>query len=130
MLPLVFTYQWVLCWSALFFLVRGERRFIFPWLILLGGGSYVVLGENSGTMISKNQPWALFLTTIWVTQRSAMFGVAPLVAVVFLLFEGWKERSRAMIAGAGLVCALMPLAHTHFLLAVEFFRLCAFSPIA
>ncbi len=114
LLSLIFAYQWVFLWAVLYHFLRGCRFCVLPWAVLFGGGSYFALGQNSGPLIEKGVPWTSFLTTIWVTQRSALFGIAILVAVLWFLLG--QEHQRRAVFRAGILFALAPLVHVHALL--------------
>jgi len=124
-LAFIFVFQWTVLWCAVYFFLRGNRWWLAPWAVLLGGGCYGVWGSYSWELIPKGNPWAVFLTTIWVTQRSALFGAAALLAGLHLFFSAFDEDqeisaaggARERIAGAGLLFALAPLVHTHSWLA-------------
>lgn len=121
-LGLIFTIQWVFLWSAIYFLLRGDKFRLLPWALLLGGGSYFTVFQNSGTLIRDNGAWTVFLTTIWVTQRAALLGVCVELAAISLLFLSVELRSRSIAASrytlvlSGLIIAFSPLAHTHICL--------------
>ena len=115
-LPFIFLMQWVSLWVCLYYLLRGDSQWLLPWALLLGGGSYLALGHNSGELIGKNIPWASFLTTVWVPQRGAMLGITCLLAALSLLLDLRSSQLRQNAFFAGLILALTPLAHTHFFL--------------
>ncbi|MCB0354199.1 MAG: hypothetical protein KDD64_11760, partial [Bdellovibrionales bacterium] len=121
-LSLLFAFQWVVVWSSIYFLLRGNRFVFIPWALLLGGGAYFFenFGHNSGELIDKGFPWTSFLTTVWVPQRSAMLGIAVSLAAMSLIFVGSHDKpERTMssrpfdLLGAGLLLGLSPLAHFH-----------------
>ncbi len=118
-LPLIFQFQWLLVWTLAYLFLRGDRYWILPWAILFGGGSYLYLGENSGQLIPKNVPWTVFMTTIWVPQRSALFGVATLLGALALFHDALRSEktSQILLIRSGILFALSPLTHTHFFLA-------------
>lgn len=125
----------------IFFALRGEKYWLLPWALLLGGGSYFALGENSGELISKEAPWACFLTTIWVTQRTALLGMASLLTSLWAFHRSLDASlsdaaRRFFIALSCLILALSPLAHTHITLVgvlyialVLFFRFVVFASV-
>jgi len=120
-LSFLFLLQWVILWAVVFFVLRGEKYWLLPWALLLGGGSYFALGENSGELISQQAPWAVFLTTIWVTQRTALLGMASLLSALWAFHRSFDHKlsttgKRYFIALACSILALSPLAHTHITL--------------
>ena len=90
-LPMVFFLQWVLLWSIVFFALNGKRFWYLPWLLLLGGGSYVAIAlkpmEWSWRLIGEGYPWTTLLSTVWVTQRSALMGAAVSATIIALVFS-------------------------------------------
>ncbi len=127
-LSIVFFVQWVSLWTLVYFAVARSSLRIVPWAILIGGGSYKCLfsilmpkifGEPvkyAHELIEKGYPWTPFITTIWIPQRSSIFGVAVLVTVVACLKVHRAERKPISIGliAAGMLLALMPIAHAHF----------------
>ncbi len=113
-LSTIFAFQWCVLWTLLYFSLSGVRYPLLPYALLLGGGSYAVLGSNSGQMIAEGYGWTSFLSTIWVTQRSALLGAA-VSAVIVQRFFLWRENelcSRELLL-IGLLLGAMPLVHTH-----------------
>ena len=125
LLKVIFVFQWSLLWIALYKLLRGDRYPLLSWTILLGGGSYLALGMNSGSLISAGYPWTSFLTTIWVTQRAALFGTAIAIGSLSIIFGELRRQipRKSMISFAGIMLALSPLMHTHIFLIVSLFCL-------
>jgi len=123
LLKIIFVFQWCLLWAAAFHFVRGRRYILLPWVLLLGGGSYFALGSNSGEVISTGYPWSSFFTTIWVTQRAALFGaVVALGALSIFLTELRTQKPRLpLLALASTMLALSPLIHTHIFVVVTLF---------
>ncbi|RMG40939.1 MAG: hypothetical protein D6719_09710 [Candidatus Dadabacteria bacterium] len=120
MLSLIFMLQWLILWLVVFFLLNGNRFWLLPWALFFGGGSIIHLGADSHQLIPQNVPWTVFLTTVWVTQRAALFGTAVILAaltVIYPVLIGKATMSRPekyfRIAFSGLLLALSPLAHTH-----------------
>lgn len=118
LLSVIFFVQWTSIWISIYFLVKGNRLVLFPWLILFGGGSYFVLDAYSWTELNKGYPWTVFLTTVWVTQRGAMIGAAASLTVLTILHQAetaiYKAQRRRLLIAAAIVLAMMPLIHTHF----------------
>jgi hypothetical protein len=125
LLSLVFLYQWVVLWELVYHGLDGDRSPFLPWVLLLGGGSYAVLGENSGEQIREGYPFSSFLTTIWIPQRTSVFGAA-IGSVVLSLWFAWErsqEKHSALLVCAGLLLGLSPLVHTHIMLVIGLFVL-------
>lgn len=122
-LALIFTFQWILLWEILYQALSTRRHHLLPWFVLLAGGGYSVLGENSGEMISSGYGWTSFLTTIWIPQRTALLGATFMGVVVTLFFQwGVAPKERRVYGGVcGIILGLMPLAHTHFFLVTALF---------
>ena len=117
MLSFIFAFQWVVVWCLIFFLLNGNRYRLLPWALLFGGGAFQYGSEYSWTLIQKGHPWTVFLTTIWVTQRSAMLGICALLAALALIADAWRDPLRGrcdprLVCG-GLLFALSPLVHAH-----------------
>jgi hypothetical protein len=135
-LPFIFFFQWVVLWTVVYFALNGERWKLLPWAALLGGGSYelfyrVVSAQpgseffeaHAHSFLDKGYPWAPFLSTIWVTQRPAMFGLAALLSALWVYHRSIKGSSASESEGgvgasiAGSILALSILAHVHFMVA-------------
>ena len=143
-LPLVFFVQWSLCWGIVGALLRGRGLGALPWMLLFGGGtiayaldSLFVLGwfphstAGAHQLIENGGPWAPFITTVWVPQRAATFGVAviaALLAQVMKLERGLAagELSPGWARDAAVLCAITGgslLVHTHFVIMGAFLLL-------
>ena len=114
-LRIIFVAQWLILWVVFFEFIEGRTHRVLPWCVLLGGGSYLAWGHNSGEMIDHNIPWTVFLTTIWVTQRSALIGVVALTSALSLTFVQTKQKRSSSLL-SGLIFGLSPLIHMHFLI--------------
>ncbi|MCB0330910.1 MAG: hypothetical protein KDD70_14665 [Bdellovibrionales bacterium] len=122
-LSVIFLVQWVLLWEVFYQAVDGDSNTFIPWLLLLAGGTFSSLGENSGTMIGSGLSFTSFLTTIWVPQRSGVFGAA-VASVILQLFFHWhqsREERRPYLLIAGFLLGLSPLVHTHICFIVGVF---------
>ncbi|NLF24438.1 MAG: hypothetical protein GX589_02105 [Deltaproteobacteria bacterium] len=118
MLSFIFTLQWTLLWCLVYWLLKGNRYWLAPWALLLGGGCYGVWTNFSRELLGEGYPWTIFLSTIWVPQRSALLGVVVLLSANWLcwpacLGKDSKDVNVRLVLG-GLMLALAPLAHTHF----------------
>jgi len=125
--------------GRLTWLLTGSRLAagLAPWLLFLNGGTGFLLclkdasstGMGLGrfllhlprnyTILSTGEyRWGSTLTTLFVPQRSLLLGL-PLALLAITLW--WRavnaeERSgRRLLAGAGVVAGLLPLAHAHSL---------------
>ncbi|MCI5064187.1 hypothetical protein MRY87_00525 [bacterium] len=127
LLFLIFAFQWIILWEILYRVFGGDRNWAMPWLVLLGGGTFFTLGENSGQLISQGYGYTTFLSTIWVPQRSALFGIA-VASVTLSLFLHWqKHGGRNSLRVAGFLLGLSPLVHTHICLVAGVFILASLS---
>jgi hypothetical protein len=128
-LHLIFVLQWLILWMLVYSGLNGNRFWILPWVLFFGGATYAHLGELSHTFIGKNYPWTGFLTTIWVTQRGALFGIA-IGAIVLQLFHHGLIHSRRfnplLAIICGLLIALAPLVHTHIALTIALYMAVVF----
>lgn len=127
-LSVIFLYQWMLIWISVFFLFKGNKKYFLPWVIFFGGSSFPILFrqlgwkyfggyiEYSHNLIHESYPWTAFLGTIWITQRSAMFGLLCLMVVVSM-FDEYQEnlKNKQYLVLSILILSLMPLVHTHFM---------------
>jgi hypothetical protein len=113
-LPLIFWSQWFVLWALIPKLLLPSR--IAPWLLLFGGGSIFNFLYTSQELIGKNLPWSVFISTIWVPQRSAMFGIAVILSALRLYICGDKKE-RGFLDGrfvlSGLLLGLSILVHAH-----------------
>jgi len=131
MLSFIFTFQWLLLWCLVYWFLKGNRYWVAPWALLLGGGCYYGIWEKySWELLREGYPWAVFLTTIWVTQRSMLFGVTVLLCVLHIVWPAFEDRAaeypgsglrkamqgddvQARLLLSGLLLGLSLLAHTH-----------------
>ncbi len=126
-LHFIFIVQWVILWSVVFFALNGNRYRILPWAIFFGGGTFHEMNTWSWSLIHSGQkPWTTFITSIWVTQRSMLFGVAVLLSALYLLYEiqkrGKYQKSFLVYSVfLGLMLALSPLTHAHAILVAGLF---------
>lgn len=150
-----FAFEWMVCWLLIYAALRGNRNWILPWTVLFGGGSSLLIfrlhpllktfqqsGGHAHSLLEQGFPWAPFLTTVWVTQRPALFGAA-----IFLCALGFfhrflatyrfadpgerEDRLRAILFVLGIPLSLSVLVHTHlfgvvilYLAAWYFFGIC------
>ncbi len=126
-LSFVFAAQWVLVWSAAYaFLTFGRAR-ILPWVLLFGGGSLWAITQQpeaySWSLINEGYPWTTWLSTIWVTQRSAMMGMMVCLASTALVLNLPRFNHLGVLhyGMAGLLLGLSPLVHTHYFMVTALF---------
>jgi hypothetical protein len=116
-LSFVFLFQWLCIWIPVYFLFKGNKITLLPWVILFAGGSLAHLGQHSAKGIAQSYPWSVFLTTIWVPQRSALFGLLGISTLISAFHRYQLDPSKEFyLLWCGLLAALMPLVHTHMLL--------------
>lgn len=122
----VFAMQWLLLWCVVYAVLVQKRGHFLPWLLLLGGGSLVAIftqSEYSWRLINEGYPWTTWLSTVWVTQRSALMGLAVCVSSAALVFNlaKFENHGYAHYAFAGALLAFTPLVHTHFFVVTSLF---------
>ncbi len=116
---LVLLAQWMTIWVTLYFVVDGDRFKFLPWAVLFGGGSLARLGTHSGENIKSDYPWSVFLTTIWIPQRSAMMGMLGGLTALRYFNDFIKDpANRFHLLCTGSIIALLPLVHTHLFLVI------------
>lgn len=123
----VFAMQWIALWGVIYALLSPGRRYGLSWVLLFGGGSIVAVATRpdqfSWNLIDTGFPWTTWLSTVWVTQRSALLGVVmALAALTFVITKSEAARRPTWsLVAAGLVLGLAPLAHTHFFVVTAVF---------
>ncbi|MBP9837424.1 MAG: hypothetical protein KBC84_01790 [Proteobacteria bacterium] len=140
-LSLVFALQWIILWTVVYFSLNGDRYRILPWIALFGGGAFKLAYVNialiyqnqfngavgylyNSEMIGKGYVWTDFFTTIWVTQRTAVFGAAVFLVLLNYLLENLQQESsnkKVILALSALMLSLGMLAHTHFFVVTAIF---------
>jgi len=109
LLSFVFLLQWTLVWVIVFKVLRGEKYYLLPWAVFLGGGSYALLGEKSWEFLNKGFPWTVFLSTLWVTQRTFLLGLITTLVALLIAFRGVEAKDNKFIlarVGGDLYCHL------------------------
>lgn len=123
----VFVFQWVALWSCVYAGLARRHTFYLPWLLLFGGGSYIAIIAQpevfSWRLIDAGYPWTTWLSTIWVTQRSALLGVVACLGATSLALNTLQLKGAAAwrLAFAGLILGLSPMAHAHYFLITALF---------
>lgn len=126
-LPGVFAFQWVMLWACVYYFLSVGRSYWLPWLLVFGGGSYFAIVAQpdvySWRLIGEGYPWTTWLSTIWVTQRSSLMGMAACMASASLVINSawYGERAYWKYALAAGILAMTPLVHTHFFLFTSLF---------
>ena len=115
LLSFIFLLQWAFFWFLIYGVLSGDRNYLLPWALFWGGGTYALLGEYSWEYLNKGYPWTVFLSTIWVTQRTALAGVALGMTVFRLVLEACESdgRNRDAFLFSGILLGLLPLVHAH-----------------
>lgn len=138
-LSLIFNLQWTICWLLIYTLLKGNRFYLLPWCLLLGGGSYFLIdqgsfvnslgilpstlkevGQYSWNMINESFPWTVFLTTVWIPQRTAVMGLFYLLLSLSVFTSAEESNDiKVQVSGriiSGLLLSMSALVHTHFML--------------
>ena len=132
-----FAFEWMVCWFVIYAALRGNKNLVLPWAVFFGGGSsilllrnhpllkdFLALGGYAHNLLDKGFPWSPLLTTVWVTQRPALFGAAIFLSSLavfhrFLVTYNFQpgaereDRLRAILLLVGLPLACSVLVHTH-----------------
>lgn len=123
----IFSLQWVLLWSCVYVFIGAQRTSFLAWVLVFGGGSYLAMvthpGSYSWELINEQYPWSTWLSTLWVTQRSALMGLAVSLAACALVFNLPDFKSHRLwntVLAAGFV-GLSPLVHTHYFMVTALF---------
>ncbi|RMD87151.1 MAG: hypothetical protein D6808_01910 [Candidatus Dadabacteria bacterium] len=119
-LHLIFIYQWCFLWVLVYCHLNNSRYPLLPWAVLFAGGTYFTLGKHSGELIKLGYPWSVFLTTIWIPQRTSILGLATILSSLNLFWRYILDREKKSLLPAlklsAITLALSPLAHSHFFL--------------
>lgn len=95
----IFFSQWVILWTIVFFLLKRQVFNFLPWVLLFLGGNYIVLfyqigliesdslNAISSSFIERGFPLSVFLSSIWVMQRSSLPGVVISISGLLVFFE-------------------------------------------
>ncbi len=77
----------------------------------------------SWSLINEGYPWTTWLSTIWVTQRSALMGMVVCLASAALVLNlpRFTRFGALHCAIAGLLLGLSPLVHTHYFMVTALF---------
>ncbi len=123
-IKLVFAFQWIIVWSLAYFLLQGSKYRCLPWIVLFAGGSYCTMNlftldpnaPFSWEVLGKGYPWTVLLTSVWVTQRSAMLGLIVLLAAI-RIFESLREKDLKLASFVAIaLLAIGFLSHVHLML--------------
>ncbi len=119
-LALMFWIQWVTVWMVVY-VALSRSSLLVPWLVLLGGGSFARHGVSHAGLMNSGHLWLPFIGSIWMPQRSAMFGVAVL-ALTVAIFHSYRRhlslKTRMPLFLCGLITGLSFLVHGHFAMTV------------
>lgn len=118
-LKYIFIYNWLIVWTAVYFLLNSKCNKIAPWALLLGGGVYFTWTKEAPPMIDQGYFWVPLLPTTWIPQRSAMLGLLLFLTVLNVYRELKGGNSEERRYNLLLLCLLMlsfPLVHGHFYL--------------
>jgi len=96
----------------LFFLNGG---FGFVYFLHKGGLSRILYEfyETPTNLYYENIRWVNVLVDILLPQRASLFGWAVLFAIFYLLYRAVFEEEKRYFPLAGLLCAALPMIHTH-----------------
>jgi len=126
MLGVLFSFQWILLWVLLGWLFYATP--FVPFAVLLGGGSVFSLTRYSADLIMQGHPWSVLLSTVWVTQRSAVMGIVVVAAALRIIgiigvpcFSPLRVKQQERFFFAGVLLSLSLLVHAHLVLLVGAF---------
>lgn len=132
-LSLIFMYQWCFLWMCLYFILDGSKNKFIPWVVLLGGGVLSYYQLPIAKSIEGGGLWVPLLGSIWVPQRSALFGAVCLLSIFKILAPLILDREyvvREKVVFSSILIVLMPLIHTHlfivsliFVTSIFFYRI-------
>lgn len=111
-LDYIFLYQWCFLWSFVFYFLNGKKHIFLPWTVFFAGGVYYGLNLPASDLIHAGLPWTGILETIWVPQRSALFGAVLLLGIVSEILK--IQPTNKNYFAAGTIILFAPLVHTHF----------------
>ncbi|HMO16931.1 MAG TPA: hypothetical protein PKA63_01000 [Oligoflexia bacterium] len=159
-LSFVFFAQWAIVWMGAYLLLAGAFWGVLPWVLLFSGGSIPFLLTNMGFsfpgilsetpdqqnsvilshfLIEKGYPFTVFLTTIWIPQRTSILGMIFGLSVLCVVLEGisgsfqkgnsiyvFPDQNRArkyliFLMLSGMMLGFSLLAHFHISVAVGFY---------
>jgi hypothetical protein len=115
-LSIVFAFQFTLLGALVFGLLNGNRNVLLPWVLLFAGGSFATWNKWSWDFIEKGHPWTSALSTVWVTQRTALYGIVLVLLVsreVMTLAYSNRQLPKWSVARWGALLGLGLLLHTH-----------------
>lgn len=106
-LQFIFIFQWSLIWLFSFISLSRNGHKIFPWVVLLSGGTWVQFLANidlfhlteglkgySHLLIEKGFPVTDLLTSIWIPQRTSLYGLFTLTVGMSAFSEYFLKRKR------------------------------------
>ncbi len=129
-LSILFAMQWVCLTTLVYFLLRGDKNFLLPWLLLFAGGSFRFMSIPAGKLIEQGMPWTSILSSVWIPQRTALFGVLALIVAVKFSLRALEEKnvnaSRVSLLLSALIFSVAWLVHAHFMLAGLSYVLCLY----
>ncbi len=106
-LKVVFVLQWTIIWLFSLISLSKNGHKIFPWVVLLGGGTLAQFLANidlyhlsdglkgySHSLIDKGFPVADLLSCIWIPQRTSLYGLFTLAVGMSAFSKYYMRRSR------------------------------------
>lgn len=103
----VFVLQWTLIWLITFCSLSRYGHKVFPWIVLLGGGTWIQFLSNvdlysyqeglkgySHILIDKGFSVTNLLACIWIPQRTSLYGLLTLVVGLAAFGELFLKRNR------------------------------------
>lgn len=111
-LKFIFITLWL--WSSwvLWGVFRGSS---WIWAVLFGGGSLYYIGNFTSEYIEYNGFWTVFLSSVWIPQRTSWTGIAVVGALWRLLYEriDTKTLTKKNAAIGGILFGVSTMVHFH-----------------
>jgi hypothetical protein len=107
---IVFVIQWTLIWMLSYVSLNRFGHKVFPWIVLLGGGTWIQFLSNvdlfhytsglkgySHILIDKGFGVTNLLACIWIPQRTTLYGLLTLTVGLSAFGDLYLKRSRNIL---------------------------------